>query len=113
MYSFIDSLKLKAEWMESESIAPWMTIENGQQMPANASKTYSGVVITDDIRENGRKKILIIGKTGTGKSSLCNVIAGHPHNAEIFPVSGAASSCTQSTKFAEIFFNLDKERPAR
>ena len=96
-----------------DGIRVYTSLDDDRKWAANASKTYSGVVITDDIRENGRKKILIIGKTGTGKSSLCNVIAGHPHNAEIFPVSGAASSCTQSTKFAEIFFNLDKERPAR
>ena len=75
-----------------------------------ASRRYPGVIVTDDIKGNGRKKMLIIGKTGTGKSSLCNVIAGYPHDAEIFPVSAAAVSCTQSTKFADIFFNQNKER---
>ena len=79
----------------------------------NAAKKYAGVIVTNDIKGNGRKKLLIIGKTGTGKSSLCNVFAGHPHNAEIFAVSAEATSCTQSTQFAEIFFGNDKAKPIR
>ena len=74
---------------------------------------YPGVIVTDDVRGNGRKKMLIIGKTGTGKSSLCNVIAGYPHDAQIFPVSAAATACTQSTQLADIFFAQNKERPCR
>lgn len=95
------------------------------------NNTYKGVIVTNDIRGNGRKKLLLIGKTGAGKSSvkfkcmrilipifppcyqLCNVFTGHPHDAEIFPVSAAAVSCTQSTQFAETFFKGDKEKPIR
>ena len=51
MYSFIDSLKLKAEWMESESIAPWMTIENGQQMPAKPTPELSSQMISERMEE--------------------------------------------------------------
>ena len=76
-------------------------------------RRYPGVDITDDIDNNGRKKMLIIGKTGTGKSSLCNVISGHDPNAEIFRVSEGALSCTQATQFANVFFNKDKSRPCR
>ena len=72
---------------------------------------YNGVIVTNSIKDNGRKKLLVIGKTGAGKSSLCNVFTGHPHDADIFPVSVDAESCTQSTKFAEAFFNGDKEKP--
>ena len=69
----------------------------------------------DDIRNNGRKKLLIIGKTGTGKSSLCNVISGYFHDAEFFPVSPTvcrvALGYTYTTKLADIFFNNDESRP--
>ena len=34
------------------------------------SVEYSGVVLTNNIRGNGRKKLLLIGKTGAGKSSV-------------------------------------------
>merc|ERR1712037_443010 len=78
---------------------------------AQLASKYSGVFLTNDIRGNGRKKLLLIGKTGAGKSSLCNVFTGHSPDAQIFPVSAAAESCTQSTQFAETFFNGDKEKP--
>ena len=35
-----------------------------------SNKDYSGVVVTNDIKNNGRKKLLLIGKTGAGKSSV-------------------------------------------
>merc|ERR1719234_2308630 len=65
----------------------------------------------DNLEGNGRKKILVIGKTGTGKSSLCNVLCGLKHNAKMFPVSAKANSCTQRTFFCETFFNNNMERP--
>ena len=60
-------------------------------------RKYPGVILTDDIDNNGRKKMLVIGKTGTGKSSLCNVMSGHDPHSEIFGVSEGALSCTQAT----------------
>ena len=45
---------------------------------------YTDVEETNGIRGNGRKKLLIVGKTGTGKSSLCNVVTGNKHNATIY-----------------------------
>ena len=57
-----------------------------------------------DVRNNMRRKMLVIGKTGTGKSTLCNRIAGLGHDATLFPVSAAAMSCTQSTKFGDVKF---------
>ena len=56
------------------------------------------------------KTLLIIGKTGTGKSALCNRISGQKFNSDIFPVSGEATSCTQSTALGLIQFNGDKEK---
>ena len=86
-------------------------IMNYEDRAQVAGNKYKGVFVTNDIRGNGRNKLLVIGKTGAGKSSLCNVFTGHPHDADIFPVSVDAESCTQSTKFAEAFFNGDKEKP--
>ena len=60
--------------------------------------------------KNGLRKLLVIGKTGTGKSTLCNVIAGKPPESELFPVSASSLSCTQQVKFANINFNKDSEK---
>ena len=35
-----------------------------------ANIKYNGVFVTNDIRNNGMKKLLLMGKTGTGKSSV-------------------------------------------
>ena len=75
------------------------------------SNIPTGVVPTDNLVSNGRRKILVIGKTGTGKSSLCNVLVGADHDSEAFPVSAEAMSCTQGTVFCDAFFNKDKEWP--
>ena len=75
------------------------------------SYSYKEVKETDDVRNNGLKKVLVIGKTGTGKSTLCNVLTENDHDAEIYPVSAGGASCTQSTKLADIFFNGDQSCP--
>ena len=77
----------------------------------DSRKGYLGVEETNTVKDNGRPKLLIIGKTGTGKSSLCNVITGYDHNADIYPVSSDPESCTQRTKFANVFFNGDQKLP--
>jgi len=80
-------------------------------LPLDMANLPTGVVPTDYLVGNGRQKILVIGKTGTGKSSLCNVLCGAAHDAEVFPVSAEAMSCTQSTFFCEANFNKNKEMP--
>ena len=55
--------------------------------------------------------MLLLGRTGSGKSSLCNVIAGHAPNADNFPVSSSPSACTTGTKVVDINFGGDSTRP--
>merc|ERR1712109_10362 len=66
--------------------------------------------IVESLKDIPVKTLLIIGKTGTGKSALCNRISGQKFNSDIFPVSGEATSCTQSTAMGLIQFNGDKEK---
>ena len=65
---------------------------------------------TINIKGNFLKKLLIVGKTGTGKSALANRIAGRPHNDSLFPVSSEAFSCTQNTQFGTIQFGGRNDR---
>ena len=67
---------------------------------------------TYDLRPpNMRRKMLVVGKTGTGKSTLCNRVAGLDPDANLFPASAGAVSCTQSTKFGNVNFGGSRERP--
>ena len=70
------------------------------------------VTSVQNIQNNGRKKMLVLGNTGDGKSTLCNILSGYdPNHQSIFPVSWGPNSCTQETKFANVFFNGNKENP--
>ena len=70
------------------------------------------VTTVRNIKNNGRKKLLVLGNTGDGKSTLCNILSGFdPMHQSIFPVSAGANSCTQETKFENVFFNGNKENP--
>ena len=73
--------------------------------------TKRNVVMVESLKDQPFKKLLVIGKTGTGKSSLCNRIAGHDADSNAFPVSENAESCTQSTVLANVLFGGNKERP--
>ena len=53
----------------------------------------------------------MIGKTGTGKSTLCNVLAGKEYDADYFKTSSDGTTCTKKTKFKVVFFNGDKNKP--
>ena len=66
--------------------------------------------IVNSLRDLPVKTLLVIGKTGTGKSALCNRISGQKFDSDIFPVSGEAVSCTQSTALGCINFNGDTEK---
>ena len=54
------------------------------------------------------KTLLILGETGTGKSSLCNRLAGLDASSDRFPVSSDTNSCTQTTVFQNIPFGGDE-----
>jgi len=55
----------------------------------------------------GRKRIVVIGETGSGKSSLCNVLAGRPANGDFFPVGHGCSSKTWETTVRQAKWNGD------
>ena len=82
-----------------------------EELKQRRAKAGTVKLIQSSVRGNERKKLLVIGKTGTGKSSLCNVLTGNHPNAKIFPVSAKASTCTQETTFADAFFCGDTTKP--
>ena len=49
-----------------------------------------------------------MGETGTGKSSLCNVLAGKDPDSDLFPVSDGTTSCTQENEYQNIKFGGDR-----
>ena len=71
----------------------------------------NGYELVEDLNGNCRRKLLVIGKTGVGKSTLCNVLAGLDPNCDAFPTSAEAVSCTQTTQFGDICFNGNREDP--
>ena len=81
------------------------------ELKQRRAKPDTAKLIQSSVRGNERKKLLVIGKTGTGKSSLCNVLTGNHPNAKIFPVSAKAPTCTQETTFADAFFCGDTTKP--
>jgi len=74
------------------------------QLKERKERKVGSCCIQNSVRGNDRKKLLVIGKTGTGKSSLCNVLTGNLPNAKAFPVSSKATTCTQETTFADADF---------
>lgn len=74
----------------------------------NAKSNYLEEV--NSLKDFPTKTLLIIGKIGTGKSALCNKIAGLNFDTDAFPVSAEPTSCTQNTVLANVNFNGDQER---
>jgi len=101
--------------LEGNIYEPWIRWKSENQSKSD-SDNMQGPVIPEGEEAKGLKegqemvKLLIIGKTGTGKSSLCNKIAGYPVIADVFPVSSNVTSCSQSTQFGNIKFNGNSER---
>ena len=67
--------------------------------------------MVNDLVGNGRRKLLVVGKTGSGKSSICNVIAGLDDKNSTFKVSSSAQGCTGSTQLADVSFDGRTDRP--
>ena len=57
--------------------------------------------------------ILVLGETGAGKSSFCNIITGEKHDSIVFPVSKSNVSVTHETTIKLRFFKGDQSRPIR
>ena len=57
------------------------------------------------------RSLLLVGKSGSGKSSLCNRIASPESRANIFPVSSKPGLCTTRATIAEVLLGGDSEKP--
>ena len=86
--------------MSSDAVPPQPAPKgvSPQKTPGNQEEGLSaifekdGFTITKALKDFPFKTFLIIGKTGTGKSALCNRIVGQDHDSKFFPVSDGATS---------------------
>ena len=69
------------------------------------------VVIVDSLKNshNVFKTLLLIGKTGSGKSSLCNRLSGHEARSDIFAQSSGPDPCTTETTFGIVKLGGNRE----
>ena len=59
-----------------------------------------------------KKTMIVIGSTGVGKSTFCNVIAGRdPTDNRVFPVSDSGESCTNKTSSKDLEWRGNKGYP--
>ena len=57
--------------------------------------------------------MIVVGETGSGKSSFCNVIIGKEHDDSAFPVSKTEKSATHKTTVVSQYFKGDHRCPIR
>ena len=75
----------------------YLTFDNLDQLDYYL-QVLGGEDVVPQIDRNENKHLVVIGSTGTGKSTLCNVLSGRRHNdAKFFPVSDSMESCTNKT----------------
>merc|ERR1719186_2044371 len=61
--------------------------------------------------DNCTPVMVVIGSTGTGKSTLCNIVSGRkPDDQGLFPVSSGMSSCTNKTTANKVEWSGEEGR---
>ena len=55
--------------------------------------------------------MVVIGSTGSGKSSICNVLAGNQHDGNLFPASSSMKPCTNKTTAKKVYWRGDAKKP--
>lgn len=62
-------------------------------------------------RSNDTITMLVLGESGTGKSTLCNVMMGEDHDSSKFPANKQSKFRTQKTTIEDGYFRGDPNRP--
>ena len=60
------------------------------------------MVVKKHLKDTSTNTLLLLGRMGEGKSTICNRIAGKEANSDAFPTSSETGTCTMSSTFAEI-----------
>ena len=55
--------------------------------------------------------MIVIGESGNGKSTCCNILAGESHDSTMFPATEDSQLRTQQTTIKHVYFKGNPDRP--